>query len=346
MVETSLTCSRRMTWDDTSSVNLPDDLIELYRESYIELGGQESLRLSEDKFLYKCMGNGFSANFVKAMYRSLHRQLEAAGVPHDIVRSEVTQMGIVHVFADRMAWERRVRSNIAVVEAYNSSRLSSSAMDSGGQDLQLPIYSMTFDTGATGTLAWDDQDEYLQGRRKSTAVVRVAKAGSHFGTTSQGFLEMAVLDTSLHKGKSAKETLKCDIRDLKKLRRHKHTIMIPVTTCGKGSLSKQLLGFPDLFKNFKFNADLRQDDEIGQSCMWKKHPSYPDDISRRIEIPLRWDAITMEWFISYIPIGALGNEAKLAISFAAHNDAATNRGEKNVRLQEALDKPAVVEAFF
>ena len=54
----------------------------------------------------------------------------------------------------------------------------------------------------------------------------------------------------------------------------------------------------------------------------------------------------MEWFIFYIPVGALGNEAKQAISFAAHNDAATNRGEKNVRLQEALDKPAVVEAFF
>jgi hypothetical protein len=105
--------------------NLPDDLIELYRESYIVLGGQESLKMSEDKFLYKCMGNGFSANFGKAMYRSLRRQLEAAGVPHDIVRSEVTQMGIKHVFADRMTWERRVRANIAVVEAHNS-RLSSS----------------------------------------------------------------------------------------------------------------------------------------------------------------------------------------------------------------------------
>ena len=325
--------------------NLPADLIELYRQSYIELGGHESLGLSEDEFLYKCMGNGFSANFGKTMYRSLHRQLEAAGVPHDIVRSEVTQRGVKHVFADRMAWNRRVRSNVAVVAAYNS-RLSSPAMDSGGQDLQLSTYAMTFDTGATGTLAWDDQDRHLQGRRKSTAVVRVAKAGSHFGTTSQGFLEMAVLDTSLHKGKSAKETSKADIRDLEKLRELKHKIMIPVTTCGRGSLSKQLLGFPELFKNFKFNADLRQDDEKGQSCMWKRHPSYPDDISARVEIPLRWDAIAMEWFIFYIPVGSLGNEEKYALSFAANNDAATNRGEKNVRLQEAMDKPAVVEAFF
>ena len=164
-------------------------------------------------------------------------------------------------------------------------------MDSGGQDLQLSIYAMTFDTGATGTLAWDDQDEYLQGRRRSTAVVRVAKAGSHFGTTSQGFLKIAVLD-SVHKGKSTKETLRADIKYLKEMKRQKHTILIPITTCEKGSLSKQLLGFPDLFKNLKFNADLRQDDEIGQSCMWKRHPSYPNDISRRIEIPLRWSGLS------------------------------------------------------
>jgi hypothetical protein len=214
--------------------NLPDDLIEMYRESYIELGGQKSLKMSEDKFLYKCMGNGFSANFGKAMYRSLHRQLEAAGVPHDIVRSEVTPMGIRHVFADRMVWERQVRTNIAAVEAHLT-RLSSSAMDSGRQDRQLSIYAMTFDTGATGTLAWDDQDEYLQGRRRSTAVVRVAKAGSHFGTTSQGFLEIAVLD-SVHKGKSARKTLRADIKDLKEMRRQKHTILIPITTCDRGSL--------------------------------------------------------------------------------------------------------------
>ena len=43
MVETSPTWSRRMTWDDTSSVNLPADLTELYRESYIELGGHRRL---------------------------------------------------------------------------------------------------------------------------------------------------------------------------------------------------------------------------------------------------------------------------------------------------------------
>ena len=325
--------------------NLPDGMMTLYRESYRDLGGFEQLGISEDEFLYKSMGNGFSAKFGTAMYRSIHRVLEVAGVPHDIIRSEVNLQGKVnHVQAAKLEWESKMLANQVQVVAFQST-LSSLHLNSGGRDRVIPLYEFCLDTGATANLVWDEQDGYLEDKVKSRAVVSVAKASSQFSITSQGNLEMAIIDSTIHRVGRVKKGVRIKMEDVRGLLRDAKVVKFPVHTAPRSELRKQLFGFPSIFANLKYNLDLRQEGEPGNSCMWYRHPQFPEDLDRRIEIPLRWDAIDMEWMFHYIPVMALGSKAKEAMVEANHADLKTNRGQQAVHLQDALDHPEVVDVF-
>ena len=325
--------------------NLPMGMLEVYKDAFKELGGFGHLGIDEDAFLFKSMGNGFSTKFGTAIYQSLHRLLESAGVPHDIVRSEVDAAKQVHHFqAAEPTWQAKIKSNGRQVAAFLSN-LSPVCLNSGGQDETLLLYEISLDTGATAVLAWDDQDGSLENKVKSNAVVSVAKAHSQFDTSSAGTLEIAIVDLPMNLMAGSRKDVRIKIEEVSNLTRGATIVNLPVITAPRSLLRKQLLGFPLLFRDMKMNLDLRQEEEPGRSCIWYRHPSHPSDFSRRIEIPLRWDAVSLEWTFLYIPVKSIGIEAKEALVEAAHKDLEEKRGQAAVRLQETLDKQDVVSAF-
>mgnify|MGYP002630094516 CR=1 FL=1 len=325
--------------------NLPEDMLAVYKQAFKDLGGSELIGIGEDAFLYKSMGNGFSTKFGTTIYESLHRLLESAGVPHDIIRSEVdAEKQVRHFQAAQPTWQTSLVANQVRVAAFLSN-LISSCKKSGGQDQTLPLYEFSLDTGATAVLAWDDQDKYIEDKVKSNAVVSVAKADSQFDTSSAGHINVAVIDQTLKQRAGSRQNVRIKIEDVSNLTRGATCVKMPVITAPRSLLRKQLLGFPLLFRDMQMNLDLRQPEEPGGSCIWYRHPNHSNDLNRRIEIPLRWDAVSLEWTFLYIPTRAIGIEAKEALVEAANDDLEKKRGRESVHLQKTLDKPEVVTAF-
>lgn len=316
--------------------NMSKTVISLYDEVYAELGGQEQLHLTNDKFKYKCMGNGFSMKFGVAIYSAIHRLLIRAGVPYDIIRSEVNNPRgeVTHVQAEQRLWEAKMDKQVSQVTAH-AARLTSMALSSGGQK-PMNLYEISLDTGASHTLIWDNQDEFLKDRTQSKAVVKVAKAGQQFNTTSTGTLPLAVIKSPKDKASSRIRNMKVSSEDVQWLVNNTQRMEMPVVSAPKNVLRKQLLGFPQVFLELKLNLDLRQPEE-GPSCMWRRHPDFPHDLSRRIEIPLRFDAINMEWTFQYVPVSEEMNAAMQAHVKATHKDLIINRSVKALACDRFYD---------
>ena len=99
-----------------------------------------------------------------------------------------------------------------------------------------------------------------------------------------------------------------------------------VITAPRSQLRKQLAGFPLLFVNHKFNLDIRQWEE-GSTEMWKNVKD-AKGVTSRLSIPLRWDAIDMEWCFEYIPVHRNSADHKL-LMLRMHEDLKTSRGLKS-----------------
>ena len=316
--------------------NLSTSMLNVYQDVHKELAAQTGL--TENQFLYKCLGNGFSVRFGCKIYESIHRQLEVAGVPHDIVHSEQSQSGsVTHGRVDPAAWKERWQVKQTAIAAFLL-RVSEVETRSGGQPNPRNMYNFTLDSGATATLAWDDQDEYLMnGGMKSHAVVSTAKAGSQFATTSQGILPIAI-DTSSSKARKQAPKPIVYSRGVQEIAGKKVLMTLPVVTAPREVLRKQLASEPEMYEKLNLNIDKRRPEE-GESCMWKRHPDFPNDLSKRIEIPLRYDAIKKQWTFSYTPIRNTDNlKAMQAIAENTHNALDEIRGIKAVQAQEDLDK--------
>ena len=93
-----------------------------------------------------------------------------------------------------------------------------------------------------------------------------------------------------------------------------------VFTAPKGMLTKQLAGFPYLYKTLGFNLDLRQWNQ-GVSKMWKA----ADGDTPGTDIPLRYDAIEDEWCFEYVPIKE-DNDWHRRLCTARHEDLTKARG--------------------
>ena len=70
---------------------------------------------SMDKFLYKCLGNGFSMKFGEAMYDSINRILTRAGVPHDIETSVCNNNVVSHIQTPDDVWHHAAGFPMAVL---------------------------------------------------------------------------------------------------------------------------------------------------------------------------------------------------------------------------------------
>ena len=80
--------------------NLSKTVLDLYERHYWASGVSSTMSL--DAFLYKCLGNGFTMKFGLAIYESIHKTLQLAGVPFD-VESTVSRSStgmLTHVYAD------------------------------------------------------------------------------------------------------------------------------------------------------------------------------------------------------------------------------------------------------
>jgi site-specific DNA-cytosine methylase len=316
--------------------NLSVTLLEVYEKAILKTEGYGPKGLSAtdlDKGLYKCLGNGFSCKFGCTIYRAIHRLLETAGVPHDIVRTTTTaEEGVQHWQADMTVWRAEITRRSGVLKAVFANWTDSFSR-SGGQS-KADLYTISLDTGANMTLIWDDQDPFLINKTKSNSVVQVAKAGSQFATTSTGALNMACVNDQMLKVAKAMNKSK------KKLMIEEVQWIAPtVVTVPKTVLRKQLAGFPQMFAEMKVNLDLRQPSE-GTSCIWKRHPSYPHDLSKRLEIPLRFDAVDLEWTFQYIPAGKEMNKAREALIKHTHKDLVIIRGVENATMELNLDHEA------
>ena len=175
--------------------NLSKTVLEFYARHYWTSGLSSTLSL--DAFLYKCLGNGFTMKFGLAIYESIHKTLQLAGVPFDVessVSSNSTGM-VAHVYAEPVQWKHVLEANLLKVESLMATHREDEESTRGGQhhgeNLRNRIYSMVLDTGATQMLCWDEQDSFLEGKRPAKAQVLGAQEGSSFNATSRGNLLMA-----------------------------------------------------------------------------------------------------------------------------------------------------------
>ena len=194
-------------------------------------------------------------------------------------------------------------------------------------------YTMVLDTGATAILAWDDQDKYLQDNQPANARVNGAQVGSYFQATSKGAMVMACLVPQTTVG--VKRRL--ERRGITSKHRQEDSagrilLEVDVVTAKKSQLRKQLAGVPILFKKYGFNLDIRQAEE-GESMLRKPDPVYPGDQSKRMVIPISWDAVLMEWVFHYIPLHKTDKRYRV-LAARMHKDLNEKRGPIRVS-QEA-----------
>ena len=325
--------------------NLSKTVLDLYERHYWASGVSSTMSL--DAFLYKCLGNGFTMKFGLAVYESIHKTLQLAGVPFD-VESTVSRSStgmLTHVYADTVQysakWKHTLEANLlkveaSVIEAHGVAFESTRGGQHHGCNLGNRIYSMVLDTGATEMLCWDDQDCFLEGRRPANANILGAQEGSSFRATSRGNLLMAcflskpqeralfeptreapvfpsnarmqgssrassVKRIRVSRSSRGEEKEKENKEKLKAVLEAAQLLECEVITAPRAEMRKQLAGFPKLWLDLKLNLDIRQWKD-GRSCMWKYDDRYPGDDSKRMEIPLRWDAVKHEWLFDYIPI--------------------------------------------
>ena len=177
--------------------NLSKTVLEFYARHYWKSGLGSTLSL--DAFLYKCLGNGFTMKFGLAIYESIHKTLQLAGVPFDVESSvSSTSTGMVtRVYAEPVRWKHALEANLLKVESLMATHGEDEESTRGGQyhgeNLWHRIYSMVLDTGATHMLVWDEQDSFLEDKRPAIAKILGAQEGSAFNATSRGNLLMACL---------------------------------------------------------------------------------------------------------------------------------------------------------
>ena len=70
--------------------NLSVTVLEFYEKHYQASSIKKEMSL--DAFLYRCLGNGFTMTFGEAFFASLHKTLQLAGVPFDIVDTVVSSV--------------------------------------------------------------------------------------------------------------------------------------------------------------------------------------------------------------------------------------------------------------
>ena len=175
--------------------NLSKTVLEFYARHYWTSGLGSTLSL--DAFLYKCLGNGFTMKFGLAIYESIHKTLQLAGVPFDVESSvSINSTGMVtRVYAEPVQWKHALEANLLKVESLMATQGEDAESTRGGQyheeNLWHRIYSMVLDTGATQMLVWDEQDSFLEDRRPAIAKILGAQEGSAFNATSRGNLLMA-----------------------------------------------------------------------------------------------------------------------------------------------------------
>ena len=306
--------------------NLSVTVMEFYEKHYAadKTGLKEEMSL--EAFLYRCLGNGFTMKFGEAFFESLHKTLQLAGVPFDIVNTVVSDDGarVHHVFAED--WSEQVK----VCVAEEAAALSAKVQKMQHEEQQCTaVYSMVLDTGATAMLAWDDQDSFLTEARPANATIVGAKAGSEFAATSRGKLLMACFLAREPNELGSSHGLKRDMEFISDTQtqmfmREAQLIEPLVITAPKALLRKQLAGFPYMFVEMKLNLDIRQWRD-GRSCMWKFDEKFPQDESRRWEIPIRWDAVTKEWVFEYVPINK-DSIAHRTLRDRRHRDLQKSRG--------------------
>ena len=280
-----------------------------------------------DKFLYKCLGNGFSMKFGEAMYDSISRILSRAGVPKDIETSLSNNSVVAHIQTPEHVWHQKLERMIAQQANRTASRMVIQANQTA---IEKQVYTICLDTGATHLLLWDDQDKFLTNKKPANANIIGAQKESTFSATSRGDMVMACLADD-----AACTRLTEDMR---------YTALLDseVVTAPRSQLRKQLAGFPILFVNHKWNLDIRQWEE-GSTEMWKTVVDKNGNDSR-LSIPLRWDAVDMEWCFEYVPIHRNSILHKMLLS-RIHEDLKASRGSRSKQVASFSTKLDHVKAF-
>lgn len=287
--------------------NLSKTVLEFYEKHYH--GSKLQGEMSKDAALYKWLGNGFSHKFGVAFCESIHRTLQLAGVPFDIETTVGAKHAqhVTHVQPEYGSWKTAVEARQAIVQARVSQTVASDQWDAGVHNIaDTKVYSCVFDTAATQILLWDEQDEFLTNKRPARAIVQGAQVGSNFSASSRGDLMMACmlksqLPVSVPKDSFRKAVMQLTGKESAMVLKKAQLVKVPVITAPREQLNKQLAGFPRFFVDLEFNLDIRQWKD-GRSAMWKMDPEFPQDETRRLEIPIRWDAVSEEWLFEYVPI--------------------------------------------
>jgi len=68
--------------------------------------------MSMNKFLYKCLGNGFSMKFSEAMHDSIGRILSWAGISEDVETSLVNNHVVSHVQTPEDVWHHKLETQV------------------------------------------------------------------------------------------------------------------------------------------------------------------------------------------------------------------------------------------
>ena len=286
--------------------NFSESVIEFYRDHYYDADPSERLGLTEDQFLFKCFGNGFTMRFGEAWFEAIHSHLQLAGVPFDIETTAVNDrtQKVEHVFKKEPEELKAMLTSVERVGRQFSQSLE--GIQDGKWDGHT-VYTFCLDTGATEMLCWDEQDKFLTSKRPAHAYIQGAKNGSTFNATSRGILSMGCFLKPEISSEAGKAKLSVKKRDRADRMRDKMSdrldgmrlLEVDVVTAPREHLRKQLAGFPLLYEKFGMNLDLRQADK-GISCMWTEIST--GNKSQRWEVPLRWNGRTREWCFDYVPI--------------------------------------------
>ena len=283
--------------------NFSATVMDFYRRHY-----DQSKFESEDAWLYHCLGNGFSMKFGHSIYEAIHTTLLLAGVPFDIGGTAVSADGVnvEHVMRKTDDGSVAVQANLA--QSQDDLMRRAAELDKHHPST---VYTMCLDTGATEFLCWDEQDGLLSNKRPAHASIVGCKEDMRFSATSRGELLMVCLTRPLPPGlqervdaKQLTTTQAYKMLSPMEIKQQVDQAMLmepPVVTAPRKQLRKQLGGFPSVFTKLKLNLSLVQPED-GQSEMWKYDAQFPGDWSRRLRVPLRWNATTWEWQFDYIPI--------------------------------------------